>query len=122
MVEKIKTHSLGKLEIYIEPAHKVRHGERTLFRKMFPKSAYLHIIQEAKKDGIMKASAFSTHMSYSGEEDVATFSPEGDNSKVAMCISLVDKKDKLKTFFYKHKDLLRSKIVIYREVEFWDVD
>gem|GEM_PF-6874371 len=30
MVEKIKSHSLGKLEISIEPSHKVRHGERTL--------------------------------------------------------------------------------------------
>jgi PII-like signaling protein len=122
MVEKIKTHSLGKLEIYIEPAHKIRQGERTLFRKMFPKSAYLHIISEAKKDGIMKASAFSTHTSYSSDDDIQNFSVEGDNSKVAMCVTLVDKKEKLKTFFYKHKDILRSKIVIYKEVEFWDVD
>jgi PII-like signaling protein len=122
MAEKIKTHSLGKLEIYIEPAHKVRHGERTLFRRMFPKSAYLHIIAEAKKDGIMKASAFSTQTSYSNEDDIQRFSIEGDNSKLAMCVMLVDEKEKLKTFFYKHKDLLRSKIVIYKEVEFWDVD
>jgi len=122
MVEKIKTHSLGKLEIYIEPAHKVRHGDRTLFRRIFPKSAYLHIIAEAKKDGIMKASAFSTHTSYSKEEDIQNFSIEGDNSKLAMCVMLVDEKEKLKTFFYKHKDLLRSRIVIYKEVEFWDVE
>jgi PII-like signaling protein len=122
MVEKIKTHSLGKLEIYIEPAHKIRQEQRTLFRRMFPKSAYLHIISEAKKDGIMKASAFSTHTSYSNDDDIQSFSVEGDNSKVAMCVTLVDKKEKLKTFFYKHKDILRSKIVIYKEVEFWDVD
>ncbi|HVU93677.1 MAG TPA: DUF190 domain-containing protein [Puia sp.] len=122
MVEKIKTHSLGKLEIYIEPAHKVRHGQRTLFRRMFPKSAYLHIIQEAKKDGIMKASAYSTHASYAGDEDIQSFSADGDNSGVAMCVQIVDKKEKLQEFFYKHKDLLRGKVVIYREVEFWDVD
>ena len=122
MVEKIKTHSLGKLEIYLEPAHKVRHGERTLFRKMFPKSAYLHIIAEAKKDGIMKASAFSTHTSYSKDDDIQNFSVEGDNSRLAMCIMLVDKKARLQQFALKHKDLLRSRIVIYKEVEFWDID
>jgi len=88
---------------------------------MFPKSAYLHIIAEAKKDGIMKASAFSTHTSYSNEDDIQRFSIEGDNSKLAMCVMLVDEKEKLKTFFHKHKDLLRFKIVIYKEVEFWDV-
>lgn len=113
---------MGKLEIYIEPSHKVRHGERSLFRKVFPRSAYLHIISEAKKDGILKASAYSTHTSYSNDGDVQQFSVEGDNSKLAMCVTLVDKKEKLQQFFYKHKDLLRSKIVIYKEVEFWDVD
>lgn len=89
---------------------------------MFPKSAYLHIIQEAKKDGIMKASAYSTHASYAGDEDIQSFSADGDNSGVAMCVQIVDKKEKLQEFFYKHKDLLRGKVVIYREVEFWDVD
>lgn len=47
MVKKIKSHSLGKLEIYIAPAHKVKHGNRTLFRKLFPKSTYMHIVAEA---------------------------------------------------------------------------
>jgi PII-like signaling protein len=89
---------------------------------MFPKSAYLHIIKEAQKDGIMKASAFSTHTSYTKEDDIQRFSVEGDNSKVAMCVMLVDKKAKLQHFVSKHKDILRSKVVIYKEVEFWDID
>lgn len=89
---------------------------------MFPKSAYLHIIAEAKKDGIMKASAFSTHTSYSKDDDIQNFSVEGDNSRLAMCIMLVDKKARLQQFALKHKDLLRSRIVIYKEVEFWDID
>ena len=122
MAEKFKTHSLGKLEIYIEPAHKVRHGERTFFRKMFPKSAYIHIIAEAKKDGIINASVHNTHSSYSIAGDIQKFSLEGDNSKLSMCVELIDKKEKLEHFFLKHKDLLRSKVVIYKEVEFWDVD
>jgi hypothetical protein len=54
--------------------------------------------------------------------NVQTFSAEGDNSRLAMCVQLVDTKEKLQEFFYKHKDLLRAKVVIYKEVEFWDVD
>ena len=122
MDEKIRTHSLGKLEIYIEPAHKVLEGPRSLFRKLFPRSAYLHILEEARKEGILKASVYSTHASYSNNGDIQSFSVEGDNSKLAMCVSLVDKKEKLQQFFYKHKDLLRNKVVIYKDVEFWDVD
>lgn len=89
---------------------------------MFPKSAYLHIIKEAKKDGIMKASAFSTHMSYTKDDDIQSFSVEGDTSGLHMCVMLVDKRAKLQHFALKHKELLRSKIVIYKEVEFWDID
>jgi PII-like signaling protein len=122
MVEKIKSHSLGKLEIYIEPSHKVRQGERTLFRKIFPKSAYMHIITEAKKDGIINASAHSTHVGYRGNGEIQAFSVEGSNSKLTMCVELIDQKEKLQQFFLRHKDLLRSKVVIYKEVEFWDAD
>ncbi len=122
MVKKVKTHSLGKLEIFIEPAHKVRQGESSLFRKLFPKSTYMHIIQEAKKEGIINAAAHSTHTSFAGNGKVVTFSAEGDNSKLAMCVELIDRKEILENFFLKHKDLLRSKVVIYKEVEFWDID
>lgn len=120
MVQQIKTHSLGKLQIYIEPAHKVMHGERTFFRKVFPRSAYLHIISEAKKDGILNACVHNAHTSFNNEGNVQNFSAEGDNSRLTMCIELIDKKEKLEIFFTKHKDLLRSKVVIYKEVEFWD--
>ncbi len=122
MVRKIKSHSLGKLEIYIEPAHKVRHGERTLFRKLFPKSVYMHIIIEAKKDGIVNASAHSTHTSFNSDGKMISYNVESDNSRLNMCVELIDKKEKLQDFFLRHKDLLRSKVVIYKEVEFWDIE
>jgi PII-like signaling protein len=122
MDKKIKAHALGKLRIYIEPAHKVRHGERSLFRKIFPKSAYIHILTEAKKDGILNASVYNTHGGYSSAGNIQSFSPEGDNSKLSMCVELIAKKEELEQFFLKHRDLLRSKVVIYKDVEFWDID
>ncbi len=118
----LKHHSLGKLEIYIAPAHKVKHGSQSLFRRLFPKSTYMHLIQEAKKDGIINAAAHSTHTSFTTDGKVITFTAEGDNSKLAMCVELVDKREKLESFFLKHQELLREKVVIFKEVEFWDVE
>lgn len=120
MAEEIKTHSLGRLEIFIEPVHKVRHGQRSFFRRMFPRTAYLHIIEEARKEGIFKASAFSTQTSYNAESGLGMLSAEGSGARVAMCIQLVDSREKLEEFFRKHRELLQSKVVIYKEVEFWD--
>lgn len=122
MVKKVKSHALGKLKIYMEPAHKVRHGNRSLLRRMFPKSAYVHIISEAKKEGILNASVYNTHMSYSNRGSISTFSVEGDNSNLSVCIELIDKREKLEQFFLKHTDLLKSKVIIYKEVEFWDAE
>lgn len=122
MVKKIKHHSLGKLEIYIAPAHKVQHGKKNLFRKLFPKSTYMHLIQEAKKEGIINASAHSTHTSFTTDGKVISFTVEGDNSKLAMCVELVDKREKLEAFFLKHQESLRQKVAIFKEVEFWDVE
>lgn len=122
MVKKVKHHSLGKLEIYIAPAHKVQHGNKSLFRKLFPKSTYIHLIQEARKDGILNAAAHSTHTSFTTDGKIISFNAEGDNAKLAMCVELVDRREKLEAFFLKHQDALREKVIIYKNVEFWDVE
>ncbi|HVX48891.1 MAG TPA: DUF190 domain-containing protein [Chitinophagaceae bacterium] len=122
MVQKIKSHSLGKLEIYIEPAHKIKQGKRTLLRKLFPKSAYIHIISEAKKDGILNASVHQSRVGYSNNGHIQSYSIDGDNSKLSVCVELIDEKEKLEIFFLKHKDLLKNKVVIYKEVHFWDAE
>jgi PII-like signaling protein len=120
MENKIRTHSLGKLLIYIKPADKIKHGKLTFFRKLFPKSAYIHIIQDAKAEGILNASAYNTHFGFSNSESIQSFSVEGSNSNLTMCVELVDTRGKLETFFLRHKAYLKGKVVIYKEVEFWD--
>lgn len=82
----------------------------------------MHLIQKAKEDGIINASAHSTHTSYASDGKIISFSAEGDNSKLAMCIKLVDKIEKLESFFLKHRQSLREKVVIFREIEFWDFE
>jgi len=76
----------------------------------------------AKEDGILNASVFDTHMSFAGENKISQFSYETDNSGLTVCVELIDKKEKLQRFFVKHSDSLRDKVVIYKEVEYWDVE
>lgn len=122
MSKKIKTHSLGKLKIYITPSDKVKHPERSTWQKLFPKTAYIHIIQDAKEEGIMNASVYNTQFGFSNKGKIQAISVEGDNSKLTMCIELIDSREKLEHFFLKHKDHLKGKVVIFKEVEFWDVE
>jgi PII-like signaling protein len=82
---------------------------------------YIHIITDAKKEGIKNASVFNTHFGYSDTGNIQAFSAEGDTSKLAMCVELLDKREKLEAFFLRHMDLLKDKVVIYKEVEFWDI-
>ena len=120
MRPKIKTHALGKLRIYLATGEKVR--SEKLLRKMFPKNTYRQIITEAKKEGIMNASVFNTHFGYSNNEEIQQRSFETDNAGLTICVELIDKREKLEDFFSKHKDVLKGKVVIYKEVEFWDID
>jgi|GEM_PF-1786090 len=38
MLKETISQKMGKLKIYIAPADKIRQGDRTMFRKFFPKS------------------------------------------------------------------------------------
>lgn len=93
-----------------------------MFRKLFPRSAYLHIVDEAKKDGVRNVSVHQTHASYGGSGNVETFSAEGDNSRLAMCVELIDGKERLEAFFVRHRELLQGKVIVYKEVEVWDTE
>ena len=119
MDKEIETLILGKLRIYISPADKIKHGKRSILQKLFPQSAYIHIVQDAKEAGIMNASVYNTHFGFSNHEKVQSYNMESDNSKLTMCVELIDKKEKLESFFIKHKDYLKGKTVIFKEVETW---
>jgi PII-like signaling protein len=115
---QIKTHTLGKLLIYLKTGEKVQ--STSFLNKLFPKSKYLEIIREAQRDGIMNASAFNTHISYSNKEQVQRSHVESSNAGLTVCIELIDKRVKLEQFFLKHHLSLKDKVIIYKEVEFWD--
>lgn len=117
----IKNHLLGNLRIYVESSHKVRHGSRNLFRKLFPQAAYMHIVKEARKAGIMNATVHTTQVGFTPTGKIEVQRIEEGNS-LAMVVELIDKREILEAFFLKHTELLREKVIIYKDVEFWDVD
>ena len=120
MKKQIKTHSLGKLLIYLKTGENIK--SKTLLRKMFPTSLYRNILNMAKEDGNINASVFNAHMSFSGDNKIRQFSYESDNSGLTVCVELIDTKEKLQQFFMKHSESLKDKVVIFKEVEYWDVE
>lgn len=117
----IKTHKLGKLRIYLTTGEQVK-SKKSALQRLFPKATYRHFVMEAKKAGIMNASVFPTHSGYSNGGKVEEFSAELGTAKMTICVELIDERAKLETFFSTHNELLRGKVVVFKEVEFWDVE
>jgi PII-like signaling protein len=113
----IKTQKIGKLKIYLKAGETVK-SDKAL-HKLFPRSKYKKILDEAKKAGIRNAHIFNTHAAYESGGEIHHSHIEHDNSGLTVCIELVDEKGKLEGFFKTHKAMLRNKTVIYKEVELW---
>ena len=99
MKEQINITKMGKLRIYMTSSETVK--SKSLLRKIFPKSKYFKIMQEAKRSGIMNAHVFHTHADVQKGGDIAhhSISVDGGNTDLTMCVELVDAKNKLQDFF-----------------------
>ncbi len=113
----IKIQKIGKLRIYLKSGEKVK--SEKMLHKVFPKSKYQKILDEAKKAGIMNAHIFNTNAAYERGGKIHHNQVEGDNSGLTICIELVDDKERLEVFFKTHRVMLENKTVIYKEVELW---
>lgn len=118
MTEELKISTMGKLRIYMTTGEAIK--SKSFLRKIFPKSKYFKIMEEAKASGIMNAHVFHTHAAVQRGGKMSYNSAEGDTSGLTVCVELVDEKEKLQEFFKTHKDVLKGNSVIYKEVEFWE--
>jgi PII-like signaling protein len=118
MTEELKITKLGKLRIYMTTGEKIK--SQSLLRKVFPKTKYLKIIQEAQASGIMNAHVFNTHTAVQKGGKISQHSLESDTSGLTVCIELVDERHALQKFFKTHSDILKGNTVIYKEVEYWE--
>lgn len=118
MDTNIKTTKIGKLRIYLRTGETIKSDK--FIHKIFPKNKYRKMLDEAKKSGIRNAHIYHTYAAYEQGGKVHHHHVGSDNSGLTVCLELLDVKEKLEEFFKTHKDMLKDKTVIYKEVEFWE--
>jgi len=117
---QITERALGKLQIFIKPKDKLK--SESLLERLRPKQVYRELVKNAKAEGLMNASVYQTHSGFSGNDKIRVAHPELDNNDLALCVELIDKKPKLEAFCKNNAALLRGRLIIFKPVEFWEVN
>jgi PII-like signaling protein len=115
----IAANELGHLRIYL--ARKDRMPPRGWLNFLPRRSLAQHIIDLAKRAGILNASAHSTHYGFTGGGDIESIQPDHSNGRLAMFVELVGERELLEKFACSHEELLKDKIIVYKHLEQWTV-
>jgi len=116
----IKERILGKLQIFIKPNEKV--PATGLLDSLRSRQLYRELVKYAKADHLMNASVYQTHHGYTLQGGITSHHFELDNAKLSMCVELFDEKKNLEDFCRKHALLLKDKMIVFRTVEFWEIN
>jgi len=119
-ITQITERALGKLQIFIKPKDKLK--SETLLERLRPKQVYCELVKNAKAEGLMNASVYQTHSGFSGNDKIWVAHPELDNADLTLCVELIDEKPNLEDFCRKNAALLRGRLIIFKPVEFWEVN
>ncbi|TCK83642.1 DUF190 domain-containing protein [Albibacterium bauzanense] len=111
--------ALGKLQIYVKPKEKVQ--ATSIINSLRSRQLYKELVKYAKEDQLMNASVYQTHHGYSMHGKINTMHVELGNQDLAVCIELIDQRQKLEAFCQKHAELLRGKMIVFKLVEFWEI-
>ncbi len=110
---------IGMLRIYLKPSDKRKQPGLRGFLASRP--LYRELVDAAKKDGIMNAHAHHTHYGYSNHGKVRLHDTEMGNPELTMCVELIGEKIQLEHFCRTHGELLKTKVIIYKHIEHWDI-
>ena len=110
---------MGKIKIYLKPKDKIEGG--SFMDKLKPKQIYRELVKAARDDGILSAAVYNTHSSFVLGDKIRTTHVELENNETALCLELIDGKEKLETFCKKHAKLLRDKMIVFKAVEYWEI-
>ena len=113
----IHSKEMGQLRVYI-PSGEHRKGWR---ERLFGVPLYRQIIHEAKKDGILNATAHNVHYGYSGKGKTQEPHPEYGNPKLVLCLELIAHRGELEAFCRKHADILKGRVIVYKHLEHWEL-
>lgn len=114
---KINQKKIGKMRIYLKIGEK--HQPKGFLKQLFAKNKYSKILDEAKKAHILNAHIFHTQAAYELGGNVHHYQTEGTNSKLIVCLELIDEREKLEKFFLSQKELLKNRTVTFKEIEYW---
>jgi len=115
---KVTSREIGQVRIYMTPREK-RKGAG--MKGFFSKPLYQEIIDAAKADGILSASAHHKHYGYSGDGKIQSNDQELPNSSLNLCVELIAHRDELELFCRKHGDLIKGRVIVYKHMELWDI-
>lgn len=116
---KVSSREIGQVRIYMTPREK--RGGKGLRGAMFGRPLYQEIIDAAKADGILNATAHHTHYGYSGRGKIQHNAHEMPNGSLNLCIELIAHRDELEHFCKKHGELLQGRVIVYKHMEHWDI-
>ncbi|HEX4084678.1 MAG TPA: DUF190 domain-containing protein [Chthoniobacteraceae bacterium] len=110
---------IGMVRIYIKPSDKKK--QPGLRGWLNGRLLYRELIDAAKKGGIINAVAHHTHYGFSNQGRIRAYEAESGNPNLTMCVELVAAKNELDLFCRNHGELLKDKVIIYKNVEHWDI-
>jgi PII-like signaling protein len=116
----IKERTLGKLQIYVRPAEQI--PSTGLINSLRSRQLYRELVKYAKEDQLMNASVYQTHHGYSMHSKISASHVELGNQDLFLCVELIDEKEKLETYCRKHTLLLKGKMIVFKAVEFWEIN
>lgn len=108
---------VGMIRIYMRPGEKFPVGKQKAFFQVKP--LYRHLVQVAKKAGIINAVAHQTHYGYSNDGRIQDQGAELSNPDLTMCVELIGPRGSLEGFCRDNGAALGDKIVIYKHLEQW---
>jgi chloride channel protein, CIC family len=115
----ISANEIGHLCIYLTRKDRMPAKGRLNFLPRRPLAQ--HIIDLAKRDGILNATSHSTHYGFTGRGDIETIQPDHGNDRLATFVELVAEREQLEKFVCTHEALLKDKVVVYKHLEQWTV-
>jgi len=110
---------LGKIQIHLKGKDKIKSAG--FISRLNSKQLYRELVQYAKDDHLMNAVVYQTHSGYSLHGKINTVHVELDNADLVLCVELIDEKAKLENFCRKHAEILKGKLIVYKQVEFWEI-
>ncbi|MDR3469196.1 MAG: voltage-gated chloride channel family protein [Xanthobacteraceae bacterium] len=115
---KLAPRDIGMLRIYMTPREKTPKDGKSLFGT---RPLYRELILAAKSAGIMNAVAHHTHFGYSNHGKAEDAGFELPNPDLTMCVELISTRDQLEAFSRTHGAWLKGKVVVYKQIEHWDI-